>query len=338
MDINQYTKIISNELVNYWNKNQSFENKYAPLKHIFSTACTQCIKCLNIDKNVQLEFAILPKTSFGSTILSGNVYKITINERFLEPNNIHYLLITLSHELRHVYQSQINFDFENVKQSILAMDFCNNSILDLSKSKLGINPYYFYFTSKIEHDAREFSFKFVEEIIKNFPKQNVSASTKKQIENFTKNCLKYINKENYKHFKYINELNTKEQKIKQKITKTENKILNNLNKKSFLNRIFKNYNYYQLELLSNISLDNQLKLKLMNDIKLHEDARLASILLNSTKANATEQEVDICNQIIEKDSVPTWTTFSTNKNYELKINTTEYKEIETSQNENQNTK
>mgnify|MGYP003302960326 CR=1 FL=1 len=110
---------------------------------------------LNITCN-DLEFEKFSKNSYGYTIDG----RVVINHNFLKPKYIYELVHTIFHEDRHIYQKQSNFIQKDVNvffDPSLPILHSNDFIYLLNEEQMYLNPFYLYYTSKVERDSDSYA-------------------------------------------------------------------------------------------------------------------------------------------------------------------------------------
>ncbi|MBO5884675.1 MAG: hypothetical protein J6Q51_02660 [Clostridia bacterium] len=103
-----------------------------------------------------LEIKKLNSIGYGYT--SKN--KIVINEIYLKQKHIFKLIHTIFHETRHLYQSQKGFiqkDINTCFEPSLPIIHSNDLVYMLNEEQIFLNPFYLYYTSKIERDADSYA-------------------------------------------------------------------------------------------------------------------------------------------------------------------------------------
>lgn len=124
--------------------------KEIDIKNFLVKVCSLAQNIYKVKANINFEK--LTSNSRGTA----NYNNITINTRHMKLRSLHEITNTIFHETRHVYQhltikKDLNGSFP---PQIPAMSICTAVYL-IKESRVNINPYYLYYTSQNEKDARD---------------------------------------------------------------------------------------------------------------------------------------------------------------------------------------
>ncbi len=124
--------------------------KKIKVKEFLKTVCMLAEKLYNVKVNILFEK--MNSNSWGSA--KDNT--ITINTRYIKLRYLHELTNTIFHEIRHVYQhktikKELNSAFEPKIPPIAT----SMSVYFIKESETNINPYFLYYISQNEKDARD---------------------------------------------------------------------------------------------------------------------------------------------------------------------------------------
>lgn len=125
------------------------------LKKFCETVYTLATQKLNV-KCESFEIKKLNSEGYGYT-LDNN---IVLNEKYLKPKYLVELAHTIFHEARHLYQYQRDFiqkDINTNFEPTLPIIHSNDFVYMLNEEQIFLNPFYLYYTSKIERDADSYA-------------------------------------------------------------------------------------------------------------------------------------------------------------------------------------
>lgn len=108
--------------------------------------------------NCYIEFEKLESNTYGETEQN----TITINTRHITPKKLNKVINTIFHEVWHLYQAKYQYNTKQVDFCIspkLPIKYCNGFIYLVNEENSNLNPYFLYFTSQNEKDARDFANK-----------------------------------------------------------------------------------------------------------------------------------------------------------------------------------